>query len=249
VVTEIGGGTVFHDEGRLGLRVSPTADHQYTNAQITDYDYADFRFIWRPPVRMTVRARASLPASQMVGTAGFGFWNHPFSPDVRARRKFRMPQAIWYFFSSPPNDMALALDVPGSGWKAAMLDAGRPTALFLTPFALPALLVMQVPALYRKIYPRIQRALAIAECRLNDALLTEMHTYALEWHDTSAVFKIDDQIVLRTPFAPRGPCGFVAWVDNQYAIITPQGRFGSGVTRVAREQTLWIERILVEALD
>jgi hypothetical protein len=35
--------------------------------------------------------------------------------------------------------------------------------------------------------------------------------------------------VLAAPQPPAGPLGFVAWVDNQYAIATPDGtlRFGT----------------------
>jgi hypothetical protein len=34
-----------------------------------------------------------------------------------------LPRAIWFFYASPPSHMDLALDVPGYGWKAAMIDA------------------------------------------------------------------------------------------------------------------------------
>ena len=93
----------------------------YVNAQISDYP----PFRWRPPLRLTVTAQASSAA--LRGTAGFGFWNHPFSP---VGWSLRLPQAIWFFFGSPPNNMALAQGVPGYGWKAATISANR------WPFAL-----------------------------------------------------------------------------------------------------------------
>src|SRR5688500_6195648 len=93
-VTQVGGSTVTTAGGALHLRNAPSPN-RYTNAQIADYTYHNCLFRWRPPARMTVLARASAPADELRGTAGFGFWNHPFSPDVR--RLPRLPQAIWFF--------------------------------------------------------------------------------------------------------------------------------------------------------
>ena len=47
---------------------------------------------------------------ELRGTAGFGFWNHAFVPGERG---IRLPQALWFFFSSPPGDIALAKNLPG----------------------------------------------------------------------------------------------------------------------------------------
>ena len=118
---------------------------------------------------MTVTAWASAPADQLRGTAGFGFWNHPFSPDVR--RLPRLPRAIWFFFAAPPSNMALAYGVPGFGWKAATIDATRPGALALAPFGLPAILLMRRESLYAKLWRVIQRRLNIGEHLLANALL------------------------------------------------------------------------------
>jgi hypothetical protein len=246
-VTEVGNGSVRRDSHELALTTSPIVGH-YTNAQITDYDYRDFSFRWHPPLRMRVFARASHTGTALRGTAGFGFWNHPFSPDVEHVHRLRLPQAIWFFFGSPPNDMQLADGVAGSGWKAAMIDAGRPQALLLTPFALPSLLLMQSPPLYRALYPPIQRALAIAEHALDGTLLLERHQYMIDWLPDRATFYVDEAVVLDVPFAPRGKCGFVAWLDNQYAIVTPRGRFGSGIIPIEQEQTLWLEDVTIETL-
>lgn len=245
--TTVGTGVLTHEGDTLALTTLPS-QNRYSNAQITDYDYHSFAFRWRPPLRITLRARASHDGTKLRGTAGFGFWNHPFSPDVEhVQRRLRLPQAIWFFFGSPPNDMQLARGVAGSGWKAATIDAGRRDALILAPFALPTVLLMNVPALYRRLYPPIQRALAIGEARLDDTLLSSWHTYTIDWLPQRAVFRVDDQVVLDTSFSPRGACGFVAWLDNQYAIVTPQGRFGGGIIPIAQEQTLWLENIEIRA--
>ena len=55
------------------------------------------------------------------------------------------------------------------------------------------------------------------------------HTYILEWRQTEARFWVDDKLILIAPQPPTRPLGFVAWLDNQYAIATPRGvmHFGS----------------------
>ena len=122
-VSEVGGGQVTADAGTLRLTNRPHAG--YSNAQIADYG-ADCDFVWRPPLRLTVRAQASAPAADLRGTAGFGFWNHPFSPD--RRRLPRLPQAIWFSVSSPPSSMRPAQGVPAPGWTTALagLTHGQP---------------------------------------------------------------------------------------------------------------------------
>jgi hypothetical protein len=59
--------------------------------------------------------------------------------------------------------------------------------------------------------------------------LTAWHDYALEWHRDVARFSVDGAEVLVAPDPPAGPLGFVAWIDNQYAVATPRGvlRFGT----------------------
>ncbi len=245
-VTEVGDSKVSVGDGRLTLH-NPPVDGRYTNAQITDYDYKTFDFRWKPPLRMRVTACASAGGDVLRGTAGFGFWNHPFSPDVEHfHRGIRLPQAIWFFFGAPPNAMNLAHGVPGHGWKASMIDASRPSALALIPLALPAVMLMQARPLYDRLYPRIQRALAIGECPLDDALLAEPHTYALDWQRDGAQFSIDERVIYETPFAPRGACGFVAWIDNQYAIASPRGSFGAGIVPLNQPQSLSLLSVHIE---
>lgn len=268
-VAEVGSGRVALREQHLWLTIPPT-HHGYSNAQITDYGFKHpsaashtqrllhlpgrrktYNFCWKPPLRMTVRAAARVgaqPASAgaLRGTAGFGFWNHPFSPD--ARRFPRLPQAIWFFFGSPPNNMQLALDIPGFGWKAAAIDAGRLPALSLIPLSPFAMLAMRSERLYRKVYPPIQRALAIHEAALPDDLLLTERTYVIEWRRDGARWLVDGEVVLQAPTAPRGKAGFVAWLDNQYAIVTPRGKLRFGIVPVEQEQSLVIDSIEVENL-
>jgi hypothetical protein len=244
-VAEVGTGRVRVSDGAVSMTIQPS-QQTYSNAQIADYRYDEFKFRWRPPLRLTVVAQASAAADALRGTAGFGFWNHPFSPD--SRRLPHLPQAIWFFFASPPSNMALAYGVPGHGWKAATLDATRPGAIALAPLALPAALLMRAPSLYARLYPHIQRRLNIAERRLESGLLAERHHYTIEWRSNGAVFAVDGKTVLQTPDAPRGAAGFVAWIDNQYAVVTPQGGLGFGIVPVEREQRLKLEQVTIEPL-
>ncbi|MEO8392928.1 MAG: hypothetical protein ABI700_08035 [Chloroflexota bacterium] len=245
-VAEVGNGKVTSAPGALWLTTNP-AQNLYSNAQIADYTYAAYNFRWSPPVRMTVTARCEGQASALKGTAGFGFWNHPFSPD--SRRLPRLPQAIWFFFSAPPSNMALAQGVPGFGWKAATIDATGGRAKALAPFSLPAMLLMRRPSLYAKIWPQIQHALKIEEKLLDLSLLETRHTYTIDWRADGATFAIDGATVFESTVAPRGKCGFVAWIDNQYAVVTPQGEIKFGIIALERVQSLILENVLIESLE
>ncbi|MBL8165717.1 MAG: family 16 glycosylhydrolase [Anaerolineae bacterium] len=241
-VTEIGAGVVEFTPGAAHLRLPAGLTEGYHDAQISDYaGRADFR--WRPPARMTVRAH--FRGDALRGTAGFGFWNHPFVPGERG---FRLPQTAWFFFGAPPGDIALAQGVPGAGWKAATLDATRSAFLLLAPTAPLGFLLMRVPMLYRCLWPLAQRAVGVSECLLDPALMHTTHEYRLDWERDHITFYVDGAPIHRTPSAPRGPLGFIAWIDNQYAIVTPQGRFGFGVSRVEQEQVLMLENVRVEGL-
>jgi hypothetical protein len=75
-----------------------------------------------------------------------------------------------------------------------------------------------------------------------------MHTYRLDWLAESASFYADDRLVLNTPCTPRGPLGFVAWLDNQYAVVTPQGHLGMGLVSVPERQWLGLDSLVIEPL-
>jgi hypothetical protein len=242
-----------------GLVRSLSADHmrltlsaqkgRYSDAQIDDYRNLSRRsFPWNPPVQMRLEARASTPHPQ--GTLGFGFWNDPFSLSLgqggAARRLPASPQAVWFFYGSPPHDLALAPGVPGSGWKAAVLRTPRIPSLLLAPLALSAIALAQIPGLKQ---PVIRTALqfAHAEERLISRSLNEWHRYEIEWLENVTHFLVDGRTVLRTSVSPPAPLGFVAWMDNQYAIASPEGGFRFGVLPLAEEQ--WLEIRGVEVIN
>jgi hypothetical protein len=220
------------------VREGGFASH-YANAQIDDYQRLSRRdFLWRPPLRLSLRARFSHPAGQLLGTAGFGFWNDPFM--MTGPRRPALPRAIWFFFSSPPSNMKLDLHTPGSGWKAATIDALRWPFFALLPTAPLAVPLMNIGWLYRTCWPIGQRAINVSEAPV-PASMTDWHTYLLEWGQKSARFVVDGDVVLACNTPPRGPLGFVLWLDNQYMVMTPWGRFGHGLLDAPQSQWLEVE--------
>jgi hypothetical protein len=241
---ELGSGRVELNNG-LRMIVEATASGAYSDAQIFDYA-AMKRFAYpnRSPLRMVVRARASHDAEQLIGTAGFGFWNQPYMPGTLS---FRLPRAAWFFFGSHASNMAFAHGVPGFGWKAATLDTSRLPFLLLAPGAPLGFLLMRIPALYRTLWPVGQWAIGAAEAVVQEPL-SEPHTYRLDWLPNSVLFYVDNRLILRSPFAPKGPLGFVAWLDNQFAIVTPQGNIQMGLLPIQQQQWLALESLVIEKL-
>ncbi|MBE3559853.1 MAG: hypothetical protein IMW89_11600 [Ktedonobacteraceae bacterium] len=243
--TCLGTGSLSVDASVLRMSLPAVAQGTYADAQIDDYgQLARSAFPWRPPLRMEVRARASLPVANATcfdesehmlrGTAGFGFWNYPFS----ARGDILMlPEAIWFFYASPPSNMALVPGLPGCGWKAQVVHSMRPGALMAV---LPTALAVAWGRLSGHTHPaaRWLQRLSGAHEALLDVDLTQWHTYALEWRVNEAIFHVEDHCVLRVPDPPTRPLGFVAWLDNQCAIATPRGelRFGTVST-----EAQWLE--------
>jgi hypothetical protein len=217
------GSAGLEPDGDLLRFVNLDTTHKHASvAQIDDYEGVPRRrHPWRPPLTMCVRARFSHTARELSGTAGFGFWNDPFL--MTGLRAPALPRALWFFYASPPSNMKLDIDTPGHGWKAAMLDAARPAALLWAPLAPLLVPLMNIRPLYRALWPPIQRALHVCE-RPIEAEMTEWHTYLLEWKETGVRFEVDGQTIASCDSSPRGPLGFVMWLDNQSLVVTPWGR-------------------------
>lgn len=240
-----GNGSLQFTGDTLRLVTTDTLATQYTDAQIDDYQTLARRdFLWQPPVQMTVRARFSHPAGELKGTAGFGFWNDPFM--MTGWRWPALPRVIWFFYSSPPSNMKLDLHTPGYGWKAATLDAGRWPFFALLPAAPLAVPLMNIGPLYRTFWPIGQKAIRVSEAVV-PVEMTEWHTYHLDWQKKSARFEVDSQTVLACATPPRGPLGFVLWLDNQFMVATPWGRFNYGLLDGPGEQ--WLEISSLEIGD
>lgn len=241
-VTEQGGGLARQSAAEIRLALPPGSASRYHNAQISDYGAASRSFDNGPPLRLELRARAG---GEISGTAGFGFWNQAFVPGERG---FRLPQALWFFFGGCANDIALAKGLPGNGWKAATFDARNWRFRALLPVAPLGFLLMRSRALYEALWPLGQGAIGVREAALDPSLLEAFHTYSLEWRQAGAIFAVDGEVALRAPSAPRSRLGFIAWIDNQYAIVTPQGRFGRGLLDIPQEQSLQLRDITITRL-
>jgi hypothetical protein len=187
-----------------------------------------------------LKARAS--HVHPLGTLGFGFWNDPFSFSFGqggATRKLpTAPKAIWFFYGSHPNNLPLASNVPGHGWKAASIDSIDLPALLLTPLAACAFILSKVPLLRGWVMRKALRQVTAFESLLTP-LLNEWHSYSLTWLSGEATFEVDGEIVLHAPQVPAGPLGFVAWIDNQYAVATPEDGFRFGFLPLQEAQ--WLE--------
>ncbi|MDQ2713513.1 MAG: hypothetical protein M3Z08_01245 [Chloroflexota bacterium] len=252
--TCIGGGSLHITDSVLRMALEPKRSGEYADAQIDDYaNLSRSAFPWRPPLRMEVRARSSLPAASAAstsespgilrGTAGFGFWNYPFS--VRGDI-LMLPEAVWFFYASPPSNMALVPQVPGWGWKAQVIHSMRLGTLAAT---LPTGLAAARARLTGETQPAarwLQRLSGAREALLN-VDMTAWHSYVLEWLPTKVLFFVDDRLVLQASPPPTRPLGFVAWLDNQYAVATPRGVLRFGATATAAE---WCEldSIRIDAL-
>jgi hypothetical protein len=238
----VGHGEIERQEGSLRFVVEAATASDLSDAQIDDYHLRPRdRLPWRPPLRMEVRARASHASSELLGTAGFGFWNDPFTGqgDVAAS-----PNNLWFFFASPPSDMALAPGVPGRGWKGATLNSGQ-----VSPLALSlGNLLLRVPGLERLLVRAAQGMVRACERLLDDVDITQWHEYELEWQEERAIFRVDGGEVLSAPDPPTMPLGFVAWMDNQWAIMRPDGEIAFGLVDVPQRQWLELAHVRIESL-
>jgi len=240
-----GQGNLEFSGDSLRLVNTDTTASQYTDAQLDNYQGLPRRdFLWRPPLRLSVRACFSHPANELRGTAGFGFWNDPFM--MTGRRRPTVPRAVWFFHASPPSNMKLARRVPGYGWKAAAIDALRWPFFTLLPTAPLAIPLMNIGPLYRTLWPVAQKAINVSETVI-PTVMTEWHTYVIEWGRDQANFFVDDQPVLTGAASPRGPLGFVLWLDNQYMVVTPWGRFNHGLLDGPGRQWLEINHLAIES--
>ena len=252
--TCIGTGLLSTTDSALRMSIPSAQQGQYSDAQIDDYGgRVRSAFPWKPPLRMTVRSRSSHRAAALestnesqdilCGTAGFGFWNYPFS--VRGDI-LMLPESIWFFYASQPSNMALVPGIPGWGWKAQVVHSMRVESLAAV-----------VPTAFTTLWGRVtgntkpasrwMQRLSGANEALLPVAMTEWHIYTIEWRESAATFWVDDALVLRVPQPPTRPLGFVAWLDNQYAEATPHGvlRFG---TVSSGPQWLDIDSIRIEPL-
>ena len=183
--------------------------------------------------------------TDLRGTAGFGFWNHPFAPNEST---FDLPQAVWFFFGSPPNDLPLAPDGLGQGWFVSTLDATTLRAWSMAPVAPLVVLLNRWPRFRQRVWPVVQQRLGISYAPIL-AAMDAWHDYELTWAKDGCRFLIDGKLVLQTEQSPRGPLGFVCWLDNQFMVVTRNGRFRWGTLPVAESQMLEIRSLNIQSIN
>ncbi len=247
----MGGGRLSVKNSILRMSYESSRSNYYTLSQIDDctvYARKDFR--WKLPLRMTVKARFSLPASNLQtkngflkGTAGFGFWNNTFSVDGRVHT---LPEAIWFFYSAPPSNMKLLPGIPGWGWKAQVVHTARIES-FANVLPMAAAIGLNRLTGYSKPGEHLMQHLAGSDEVLINEDITKWHEYKLEWYKNYAKFWVDGKLVLRSKYAPSRPLGFVAWIDNLYAIATPMGIYKFGKVDTS-SQWMDLDSIKIEKL-
>ncbi len=206
-------------EGGVRLGLAGADEETYSDSQLDDFHgRARGEWLWRPPVRLTLRARFSHPPAGLRGTAGFGWWNAPFA-EGRATQVEAGPQVLWFFFGSPPNSLAATPGWSGNGWFAQGMDV--PTLPgWLVKAGMLAMRLPLLKGLARHAAGGVSRA---AEQPLPEVELTQWHEYAIEWREEQADFWVDGQCVLHYPAPPRGPLALVLWMDNQWATVAGEG--------------------------
>lgn len=245
---EINGGKVIKSD-LIRLEI-PTGESSYTNAQIDDYGGRKRRdYLWQKPpgVTLSLQARFSHSAGKLSGTAGFGFWNAPFGDPTTPWPT--LPQATWFFLAAPPGDLPLNPDGLGQGLFASTLDATTWQALSMAPLAPPVILLNRWPPFKQKVWPKVQQRLGMSYQQLDQTDITNWHGYKLSWSQQGCTFWVDNKVILTTNQSPRGPLGFVCWIDNQYMQVTPTGRISTGSTETPYSQWLEIKQLNIRSFD
>jgi hypothetical protein len=81
--------------------------------------------------------------------------------------------------------------------------------------------------------------------RLLEVDMREWHTYFIHWRRQAALFQVDGREVYRVANPPRLPLGFVAWMDNNSASMTPTGGLETRLLAVPHRQWLEIDHIKI----
>jgi hypothetical protein len=240
-ILEVNGGCV--SSGPLWHLDIPKIEKGYTNAQMDDYHgLRRKRYLWKPGSHLSLRARFSHSASELRGTAGFGFWNAPFGdPSVPWPT---LPRAVWFFFASDPNNLPLASTGSGQGWFASTIGVDALQTATVLPLAPAILLLNQFKSFRNRLWPRLRQHFNISYQPIRISM-EGWHKYDLSWKSNSCEFRIDDKLLHKTTYSPKGPLGFVCWIDNQYLIVTLRGKFRWGTLKLAQPQWMEIDNLAV----
>jgi len=250
-------GARVHQTGPRSWRLEIPADTgtqnrrrstRYHLAQLDDYQQLPrSSFLWRQPVDLSLRARASHP--HIPGTWGFGLWNDPFGVAFVKGGGLHLPvlpNAAWFFFASPENYLSLRDDLPANGALAATFSSPRRLPLRAIGLA-PLLPLISFPPIACWFRRQAQRFINQDSVHLN-VDTTQWHQYRLSWGKDYVTFSLDGEVLLQTSVVPHGPLGLVLWIDNQYAVVSLERGFGFGVLATSEPQWLELRDLRLEAL-
>jgi len=237
-----GNGEVLPTRAGWLLKIPKGRAGCYRLAQLCDYRWLRrAEFPWRPPLRLSLRARIS--GTVRTGTWGFGLWNDPFgialNPLASRLLLPTWPQAAWFFWSSPVSYLSLRDDLPANGMLAQT---------FRSRAGWPWLAAVGVALVFRRAAARalLRRRIREDSTRLQvDA--QAWHNYEIRWDAESARFAVDGAQVLSSAVAPTPPLGAVIWIDNQFATLDPSGRLAWGVESSDSETSLEIADLRLDA--
>ncbi len=218
---------------------------RYRLAQLDDHLRIQRRdYPRRSPFRFQLESRVS--AAGLPGTWGFGVWNDPYGFSVGPGNGFlrlpALPNAAWFFYSSPLCYLSFRDDKPGNGFLAQLFASPQ-----FDPLLIPAAATFPFA---RKTTRRLLGRIISEDTTCLDGPaapgsasssldVTAWHQYALEWGLSQTRFFVDDACVLDTHLSPRSPLGMVIWIDNQHAGLTPQGKLSFGME--PNPEPAWLE--------
>ncbi len=234
------------DETKTGwlLKIPAGDTGNYRLAQLDNYGNLPRRlFPLSSPSSLHLMCRAS--ANSIPGTWGFGFWNDPFAYSLGLRgtvaRLPAIPNACWFFHSSPENHLSLRDDLAGNGFLMQVFRSPKIPSVFLLPG------LAGLPLLFTILTSRWLRALTRATIQDDSQLVnldvTEWHSYGMVWHPEGLIFSIDEKVVFKSALCPLGPLGIVIWIDNQFAAWRPDGKIAAGTLKQNNESWLEIKQV------
>ena len=227
------------------LSIPAGSTNRYRLSQLDDHlGLPRSRYPCWPPMKLRLEARAS--AADLPGTWGFGLWNDPygfsFAPGNGFLRLPALPNAAWFFHSSPLSYLSFRDDTPANGFLAQVFASPRfDASLIRAGLTLPFSMIRA-----RRLLARVISQESASLDGDSDSIrpagrldVTQWHVYALEWSSARIRFVVDNVCVLDTPLSPRPPLGVVIWIDNQHAGFNPQGKLSFGLE--PNPQPAWLE--------
>ena len=228
--------------GAFRLLTEDAVEGVLADAQLDDYHGRGRNDLhWRPPVRLELRARWSHPSAELRGTTGFGFWNDPVDA---AGRFVAAPNCLWFFHASPPSRLRVRGTGHGDGFVAGAMSGGSVGR----PFLWAGNAALRVPGVGRLATRLGERRVGGGDVALPaDLDLSAWHDYALAWTESGARFAIDDAevAIFGRQELPVAPLGFVAWIDNNWASLEPNGSYRAGRLAVSGRQWLQVARMAI----